>query len=56
MKKIDVIVIILLSLLAICFFCGLIIESCTKIDYILLITLPAGELINSVAVAGNRGK
>ncbi len=54
MKKINVIV--LLSLLATYLIYGLFTESWTKNDFIQLIALLAGGLINSVVVAGNRGK
>jgi hypothetical protein len=54
MKKVNVIVIVLLSMLAIYIFYGLIRESWTKIDHILLIILLAGGMLNSNAIERNR--
>jgi divalent metal cation (Fe/Co/Zn/Cd) transporter len=50
MKKVNLIVMILSSLLAAYLFYGLIKESWTKTDDILLIILLAGAIINSAAV------
>ena len=50
MKKVNLIVMILSSLLTAYLFYGLIKESWTKTDDILLIILLAGAIINSAAV------
>jgi hypothetical protein len=56
MKRIDVTIMILLSLLTLYLFYGLIKESWTRIDYVLLIVLLAGGIINSAVIEGDGKK